>query len=351
MGEHIEGESRIESGMTKKGRKPPRWVEPFLGALERSGQVRAAAEMAGIDFTTAYARRKAHPDFADAWDAALRRHPGRVPAEEVPPAPLGSLPVPASAEHSPHPPTAAQWTPPSPARGRGVDGGVGSPVMPAPQPSPAGGRGSRNGRWTASAERRFFAALADQANVRRAAEAAGFSTQAVYARRLKRPAFRKQWDAAVETGKARLQMLLMDAAEKSFDPELLEVAEDAPQVSVSEALNILKAREGKERQLAGAGGRGWIGCDPAAEGEEEPETVMERLLDKLERLGERDRRDAEAKGWTWCEEHRKMVPPGWGRAADMAIADGGPRGPARLHCPHCGGGIAVTLPQRAAVDP
>src|SRR4051794_34833569 len=48
-------------------RKPPRWVIPFLRALERTGEVRTAARDAGVDHSTAYARRKAHADFAADW--------------------------------------------------------------------------------------------------------------------------------------------------------------------------------------------------------------------------------------------------------------------------------------------
>ena len=55
-------------------RKPPRWTEPFLLALVRTGEVREAAKWAGVDYTTAYARRKKYADFADAWDGALQTH-------------------------------------------------------------------------------------------------------------------------------------------------------------------------------------------------------------------------------------------------------------------------------------
>jgi len=48
-------------------RKAPRWTVAFLRALERTGEARAAALDAGIDHSTAYARRRAHPDFADTW--------------------------------------------------------------------------------------------------------------------------------------------------------------------------------------------------------------------------------------------------------------------------------------------
>ena len=61
-------------GGERMKKKPPRWVTPFLRALERTGEVRAAAEDAGVDHTTAYARRRAHPDFAVEWVEALAAH-------------------------------------------------------------------------------------------------------------------------------------------------------------------------------------------------------------------------------------------------------------------------------------
>ena len=50
--------------------REPRWVAVFLKQLARTGNVRLAAEGAGVDFTTAYQRRKRHAEFAEAW--ALR---------------------------------------------------------------------------------------------------------------------------------------------------------------------------------------------------------------------------------------------------------------------------------------
>jgi hypothetical protein len=66
--------------------KPPRWTIPFLRALERTGDVRASAEDAGIDHTTAYARRRTHAEFASNWERALQAHAeraGRERAEEL----------------------------------------------------------------------------------------------------------------------------------------------------------------------------------------------------------------------------------------------------------------------------
>ena len=80
-----EAGSPIGSGMTKK-RRAPRWTIPFLRALERTGDARASAEDAGIDHTTAYARRRAHPEFAAAWEEAIAAHAAgaeRGKAEEL----------------------------------------------------------------------------------------------------------------------------------------------------------------------------------------------------------------------------------------------------------------------------
>ena len=252
-----------------KIRKAPRWCGAFLRALGECGQARRAAELAGVDHTTAYNRRKSHSEFADAWAEARDVFAAKQEASQGP---------------SPQP---------SPARGRG---GIAAGEELALQPSAGGARAAREGagRWSAAAEKRFFAALADRANVRSAAEAAGFSTNAVYARRVKRPEFRRAWEAAVETGKARLQMLLMDTAERAFDPGLLEVSEDAPQVSVAEALNILKAREGKERELRG-GGDGW-GPEPGEMSDEEVAELRARFAAKLDRLLAQDEERRIARG-------------------------------------------------------
>ncbi len=270
-------------------RKKPRWVGPFLGALERTGKVDAAARDAGIDKTTAYGRRRAHADFASAWDAALAgfRSARALDEEEQ----LRCIEERSASE-------VAQEAPPP-------------HFVRSPSPRNLGEDVSRNGRWSKGAERRFFAALSDQANVKKAALAAGFSTSAIYQRRAKNKLFAAAWAAAVETGKARLQMLLIEAAEKSFDPELIVPDDDTPKVSAAEAIRILQTREGKERELA----RGrWE--DEAEDGFAEYEATMDSILDKLGRLGERDREEKAEKGWIWCDEHRLMIPPGWVRDPD-----------------------------------
>jgi len=63
--------------------KTPRWTIAFLRALERTGDARASAEDAGIDHTTAYARRRSHPEFAAAWTQALAAHAERLKREQI----------------------------------------------------------------------------------------------------------------------------------------------------------------------------------------------------------------------------------------------------------------------------
>lgn len=120
-------------------------------------------------------------------------------------------------------------------------------------------RGS-DARWSKRAEEAFLLELTVSANVRAAARAAGFSGAAVYKRRLKDKRFAAAWDAAVETGKARLQAHLVEAANRAFDPEDLPIGEDRelPAVSVAQAINIAKlpARDGGGSAGAGAGAGG-----------------------------------------------------------------------------------------------
>src|SRR3954452_16057294 len=63
-------------------RKPPRWTIPFLRALERTGNARASAEEAGGDHTTAYLRRRTHPDVASDWEWVLKAYAERVEREK-----------------------------------------------------------------------------------------------------------------------------------------------------------------------------------------------------------------------------------------------------------------------------
>ncbi|MDR6834271.1 MULTISPECIES: hypothetical protein [unclassified Sphingopyxis] len=58
----------------------------------------------------------------------------------------------------------------------------------------------------------FLATLADSCNVRRAAAVAGFAYSAAYQRRRRDPDFADAWQAALDSGYARLEMALVERA-------------------------------------------------------------------------------------------------------------------------------------------
>ncbi|HET9336500.1 MAG TPA: hypothetical protein VFO12_08860 [Sphingomicrobium sp.] len=262
-------------------RLEPRWVSVFLKQLERTGNVRLAAERAGVDFSTAYQRRKRHGEFAEAWEASLaafRQRPLHHPADG--PTPPDKL---------------REELAPPPSR-------IGSGMVPLPIASQQGGADlvarpdgklirSSDARWGKRAEEEFLTELTVSGNVRRAAEAAGFSTAAVYKRRMKDRHLAAAWDAAVETGKARVQAYLVEAATRTFDPEELPIGDEreVAKVSISEAINI--ARLKGPATSPGANGL-------EEEGDEDRfREVRERILDKLQRLKERDQRELGEAGW------------------------------------------------------
>ncbi len=146
-----------------KKRAEAAWRGAFLAALARGGSVTGAARAAGVDKTTAYGARGRDADFAERWAAALAEGRGRLERGETPP--LGRDEIVRSSRH-----------------GRPC-------VMRAAA-----------GRWSAGMEADFLTALEEGANVRRAAEAVGISTTALYARRRSEPAFREAWAAAVQGG-------------------------------------------------------------------------------------------------------------------------------------------------------
>lgn len=95
-------------------------------------------------------------------------------------------------------------------------------------------------RWNEVSEAIFLEHLASSCNVTLSCEKAGFSRAAVYKQRMNNPAFADKWKAAIEQGYVRIEALLLESAEKSlagleFDPD-----SPIPQMTVSEATNILR---------------------------------------------------------------------------------------------------------------
>ena len=95
-------------------------------------------------------------------------------------------------------------------------------------------------RWSQAAEARFLEELAATANVRAAAAAAGFSTTAIYRRRMKWPGFARAWDACLEQGFVRIETQLIELATDSLRVDAIRGDGPAPAMSVEQALNLLK---------------------------------------------------------------------------------------------------------------
>lgn len=266
-------------------KREPHWVKLFLRELEYTGNVRLAAERAGVDFSSAYQRRKRHAEFAEGWEAALGAfRDGSTPTDADPSTAFSNSP--------PQPPAREELIARDAAGGARLER-VGE------------------GRWTKRAEQRFLTTLAECANVRRAAEAAGFSTAAVYARRLKHTAFAEAWDFALDTGKAKLEAMLIEAAQRLFDPDTLVISDKEPQVSVGEAIHLIKLRRNEPGRGPAQGG----GRVPRVA---TPEEAEKDLIKRLKAFAARVQREDVANGWSVHEGH--SIPPGWVRAEDARCA-------------------------------
>jgi hypothetical protein len=211
-------------------------------------------------------------------------------------------------------------------RERGLRSGIGGAgVAGVGLAAGAGGGGAVVGQ----AEKRFLDALADHGNIRRAAAAAGFSTQALYARRRLHAEFRDQWDAAKECGRERVDSLLIEAAERTLDPDAFEVRDELPKVTIAEAIAILRLHKASEQGKLGGGGNRERGDrrHRVATNEE----VTAALTKALKAYRKRQGAKRAAQGWSEHDGH--LIPPGWVRVSDesgtCARAEGGEEGEGR----------------------
>lgn len=276
-------------------RREPRWVASFLRALERTGEARAAAKDAGIDHTTAYARRRAHAEFADRWADALKAHEERVKAEED--AEIAALQRDPSTVHS-----SVNGPPPPDTLGEDL-------VMSRGKVRRAGAE-----RWSKRKENIFFDELAATANIGMAAAAAGVSTNAVHARRLRHRLFAAKWDAVESIAKASINMHLIEETKKSFDPATLQTADVKPRVTIDQAIKISQGGGGSRKKQQAAE-EAWDGEDDYRY-EDEIAGIREKLVRKLQRIRERERPAKLAAGWTYDESYDLMIPPGYIKGPD-----------------------------------
>jgi len=239
-------------------RKAPRWTIAFLRALERTGEARAAAEDAGVDHTTAYQRRRAHAEFAADWAAALER--GRAERERVRAAELAGR---------------VEWLRRAPSTI--ATSGNGPPPRSGEELTIVNGKLRRvgPGRWSKAKEQALLAELAWSGSISRGCRAAGVSTQALSRRRFNDRHLDAACDAAVGIARKRLNGYVVEAANRTFDPDELPLGEGGPTVTIDQAIAILKLGAGRGAAPAAA---------PVYE-PYEPADVMKRLEQKMRMLG------------------------------------------------------------------
>ena len=271
--------------MAHKAKVAGRWRKRFLSAMARTANAGLSAQMAGVDRTTAFALRKRDPGFARDWVRA--RDWGRARAKAA-----GR-------------PVFQGGRPRGDKKGEALD-----PRPLKVRTCRAGGTETvrcGEGRQSPESDFVFFSNLAAGHGVRRSAAMAGFSTTALYNRRMIDPAFEAQWAAAKDQCVARNDMLLIDSVPLTLDPEISEAAEHLARPTIAEAIRIQRLyRPRDEDERRGGGRSGW----PARRrslGE-----VQESILGKLSAIARA--RDAEklAQGWVQDEEGR-WIPPGWVR--------------------------------------
>jgi hypothetical protein len=285
-----------------------------LKALERTGHARGSAEEAGIDYTTAYARRRAHADFAAAWAEALKAHQAekrRAEEEEL-------------EEFLASHPTA---TPPRQGKGKSRAGisrrGPSTIASSGNGPPPRAGedlvisngqlKRAGHGRWSKRKEKIFFDELAATANATRAAAAVGVTKNAVLQRKLRHRLFSAKWDAVVASGKAAIGLYLIEASNETFDPRNVETGVDmesiTPKVTIAEAIRISEQGAKAAREAGNPFEEEAEQMDSA-----ERDELTSILLKKLTRLKEREEKEQLSEGWTRDEENGVLVPPGWTRS-------------------------------------
>lgn len=133
-------------------------------------------------------------------------------------------------------------------------------------------------RWSDRAEATFLETLAATANVTAAAEAAGFSTTAIYKRRLNEPGFAARWAQAMDVGYTRLECLAIETGTSTLEGKPLAADHPLPRATFAEVLNLLRLHRAEVR-----GGRpqryDWRAQEP------DIEEVRAEVLRRLEVMG------------------------------------------------------------------
>ena len=114
-------------------------------------------------------------------------------------------------------------------------------------------------RWTDSAEEKFLDLLAATNNVTLSAAETGFSKEAIYARRRRDPGFAERWQAALEQGYARVEMLVVQVAADTLEGRAPDPDCPIPPMTVREAITLLQLHRASVKGDGTTRRAGWQG--------------------------------------------------------------------------------------------
>ena len=225
----------------------------FLRQLELTCNMTLAAERSGLAKSGIHKRKRRDPEFAAACEAALAAH---VSSPERGGGPSAKERMVEGARSQSTLTTLAAHVS-SPERGGGPRSGGGDrmeTLLTTPGdliPSRYAGipqlRRLPEGRLTGFGVANFFAALANTGNIRLAARAVGVAASSIHARRRTDPAFAEEMDAALDIALSNIECALIQAADRTFDPEWSEgIDPDGPRMSIGQMISFLSIVQRRE---------------------------------------------------------------------------------------------------------
>ena len=114
-------------------------------------------------------------------------------------------------------------------------------------------------RWTDAAEAKFLDLLAATNNVTLSAAETGFSKEAIYRRRRNDPGFASRWQAALDQGYARVEMLVVQVAADTLEGRAPDPDCPIPPMTVREAITVLQLHRASVKGDGTTRRAGWQG--------------------------------------------------------------------------------------------
>lgn len=108
-------------------------------------------------------------------------------------------------------------------------------------------RRAKLSQWTARVEERFLGVLAATCNVKAACREVGLWPPSAYNHRKRWPDFARRWDQAIAIGTVELECRLHETIRHFFDRELPEPEAPLRDISVMDAIRLLRMYRKKGR--------------------------------------------------------------------------------------------------------